>query len=1225
MATLNYNGEVVESTISELNSVVNEFSSLSDGMKSATNKIVSARGFYEYIGGISSDSFSSLVSECENVVTDFIKSVRQKQIAILAYNHDESEIKSFIGGLSRSEFDSLDLSELEDYISLDVKAKNILTGVGATAATFGLGLVEGVGDFFETGADLITLGGSLFASIFTGGYDLLTGSDTTKKMWEETKAKVSEKKVESIFNSFYENNPIGKSIKENAYLFDGARGIGKGLGYSAGIIGTSILTGGLASGLGIGSAGTVGAGNLAATAGVMGFSNGTEEAWADGASIGKGLLYGAASGAWEGTQWALGAKINQYGGLGDKVASGLFKGAASGVGTRIAMDTIDSAAEGFVQPALKMIYKDYGADNIFDNYANAFKSSGGWNNVLMQGVMGGIGSAFGEFSGARKMLKSADDADVDAHKLFESSGEEMDARSREMLALAAAEDGDIRAHELFSSSGDELDVGSHEFLDMAGMGDGDVQSRELFASSSDDAYEVMTRQGATHKTYNGLPVRSRNGNHPFNSNSLSSSDVANFRVAKDGSFLPKDGVNIRNYDKMLSYDEAGKIIYSNRLNLSSATYERLNRANGIFKSAGLPVSINELKIIVNSSYGNVGRIDDLLSKYGVSDSIRGDLSNRLSKELFFSNISDAAAYNARATNLVIDQYRKARGFEDWSGIDKIFERMNKDNRLDLVSDTVTRRATIENFFGKGYISDSTVDQLVKCDGLPSSIRKILSIDSHIPKEMIDSLSNSAACNVFLPDFMLNKSALVSFTKGDYANAYKYMRMDKQNIFGGYAELFKIATETGSSLEKNVYYGFYDTLVNDYGLSGPDASKKAMELFNSVLYDSGYTDRFLTQSSTNSRRDFLRDFDTSIFQGLSNEKNFRTIGTNSMRKYIVDGHYDFGALERDFQQYAAKSCTSLTGDSLRANKVFFDSFFSAVHDPSNQNVGEVYKVMAKLLEMDSAGKGVKVTCDGVRGSCCWSSTGMMNLGLPTINGKNYETVFHESGHYFFGGVLGEQLPSDYSTMRYNAIKKLQSTAGREQIEILTDNISEIRKYVSSVANNSLDRSATQRGYDGLSGYREALIQKYAKLIGSPDAVQSSLENVVRSNSSKPLEQVKIAKDVNLSNPVECADYHINLMRSKITDHLMRTEFDDYSTISGMLDSLTQGDILISYGHGANYFNSNLARKELSSYHELIADYTKLKIGGNNHTIKYLRQLFGDELIDQLDATYNAMLQ
>ena len=255
--------------------------------------------------------------------------------------------------------------------------------------------------------DTAALGLTGAASIFTGIYDFFTGSNTTKKMWEKTKAYVSEKKVENAFNRFYDNNSFGQFLKQNAYGFDTVRGIGKGLGYTAGVIGLTAVTGGLAAG-GIGSAGSITAGNLAATAGVLGFGNGTEEAWADGATLGKGLMYGAAAGAWEGAQWFAGAKINQFGGVGDQVAKGIFKGASSGVGTRIFMDTVDSGLEGFVQPALTMIYKDYGGANFVENYKTAFSAAGGWGNVATQAAIGAIGSTIGEISGARKLLKSND-------------------------------------------------------------------------------------------------------------------------------------------------------------------------------------------------------------------------------------------------------------------------------------------------------------------------------------------------------------------------------------------------------------------------------------------------------------------------------------------------------------------------------------------------------------------------------------------------------------------------------------------------------------------------------------------------------------------------------------------------------------------------------------------------------------------------------------------------
>ena len=397
MANIVYKGDVVNSVVEQIYNVVRSVPSLSTNLRNATNQIISARGFQRYIGGVSSDTFSSYVEKCGESVNNLVKEIRQDQIKVLSYSQDKSAINEFLDTLDRKDYKSLDLSEIEEYIGLDRKAGNILKGVGGSVATAGLGLLEGVADFAETGADLVVLGQSLFASIFTKGYDLLTGSDVTSKMWEETKAWVSDKKVENIFNRFYDNNPVGQAIKENAYGFEGVRGVGKGLGYTAGIIALTALTGGIAPA------------TLAATAGTLGFSNGTEEAWADGASVGKGLLYGAATGAWEGAQWYAGGKINQIGGLGDKIAKGIFKGASSGVGTRIALDTVDSGLEGFVRPALSMIYKDYGDGTFVSRYKAAFDEAGGWGNVGMNAAIGAIGSAIGEYTGARRYLKEADE------------------------------------------------------------------------------------------------------------------------------------------------------------------------------------------------------------------------------------------------------------------------------------------------------------------------------------------------------------------------------------------------------------------------------------------------------------------------------------------------------------------------------------------------------------------------------------------------------------------------------------------------------------------------------------------------------------------------------------------------------------------------------------------------------------------------------------------------
>ena len=418
MPNVIYHGDQVNSIISSIQNISNLIPSISSSLKSATNTIVSAKGFNQYVGGVSSDTFSSAAEECEDQIQEFVKNLRQKQISILAYSEDKEEINAFLDTLSNSDYSTLDLNELDSYIGLDRKAGNVARGIFSTIGTFGLGLLEGIGNLIETGGDLIYLGATGAASIFTGAYDLLTGEHATEDMWNSTKAFVSEKHVESIFDSIYEDTEFGQSLKNNAYLFDGARSVGSGLGYTAGMIGLTVLTGGLASGLGVGAAGSVGAGQLAATAGLLGFSRGTQDAWADGADIGSGLLYGAASGAWEGVQWYAGAKINQINGLGDKIAQGIFKGAAKGVGVRVGLDVVDSALEGFVQPALSMIYKDYGQGDFVENYKTAFEEAGGWATVGTHAVMGGIASVAGEYLGARRLLKEADNS----KQIFESEG-----------------------------------------------------------------------------------------------------------------------------------------------------------------------------------------------------------------------------------------------------------------------------------------------------------------------------------------------------------------------------------------------------------------------------------------------------------------------------------------------------------------------------------------------------------------------------------------------------------------------------------------------------------------------------------------------------------------------------------------------------------------------------------------------------------------------------------
>lgn len=395
MADLRYNGESVNAGVSSLYNICDKFPSIAASVKSATNKLISAKGFNQCVSGVSSNTFSAVVDNCQTECGELARNIRQKQVDILGYSQDDKDIQSFLDEINNSEYKALDLSSIESHISFGRKAANFFKGAGSTAVEFGLGLGEGLAKFGETAYDLGDIA-------LTGAKSLFASKDEVNQMWEECKARVSTEHVKSYFDDLYSENVFLSDVKNNAFGGDTGREIGKGLGYAAGMVGLNALTGGLASpGVGLVGFGAK-AGQLAATAAVMGFSKHTEEAWNDGATVSGGLKYGAAAGAWEGVQWYLGAKINAIGGAAQ--AGQIFRGGLGAVGARIGLSSADAGLEGVVNPALKTLYKDYGFDSFGENYKAAFLEAGGAANIFKNAAMGAIGATFGEAIEAGKAL-----------------------------------------------------------------------------------------------------------------------------------------------------------------------------------------------------------------------------------------------------------------------------------------------------------------------------------------------------------------------------------------------------------------------------------------------------------------------------------------------------------------------------------------------------------------------------------------------------------------------------------------------------------------------------------------------------------------------------------------------------------------------------------------------------------------------------------------------------
>ena len=283
---------------------------------------------------------------------------------------------------------------LIDGLDLDNEVSHM---TGCVIATGSLSLVEGLLSF---GEDMIDFGVIISTVLRTPKAYLADkvagffGKEThfTESMWEDTRSYVSKEHVKSAFDGFYDNTKFGQYLKENTPGFDTVRAVGNTVGYSAGVIGTAAFTGGVSPA------------SMAAFAGMAGTAKHTSEAWNDGASTGKGLIYGAAAGGWDAVQWYAGGKIAQFGGLGEAAGSSFLHSPMLERFARIGMDSVDGGLEGIVQPALSLIYKDYGQDNIINNYKAAFGEAGGWKYVGEQTLVAGGLSILGESMDGRKIL-----------------------------------------------------------------------------------------------------------------------------------------------------------------------------------------------------------------------------------------------------------------------------------------------------------------------------------------------------------------------------------------------------------------------------------------------------------------------------------------------------------------------------------------------------------------------------------------------------------------------------------------------------------------------------------------------------------------------------------------------------------------------------------------------------------------------------------------------------
>lgn len=231
-----------------------------------------------------------------------------------------------------------------------------------------------------------------------------------------------------------------------------------------------------------------------------------------------------------------------------------------------------------------------------------------------------------------------------------------------------------------------------------------------------------------------------------------------------------------------------------------------------------------------------------------------------------------------------------------------------------------------------------------------------------------------------------------------------------------------------------------------------------------------------------------------------------------------------------------------------------------------------------------------------------------------------TIMHELGHGLFDMILNGELPKNWDTIvgKSRVISSNNGTLNNFG-DILKRKGAELnaraeQEFLSNLeAQGKTLESYTrelEKHYTGIfKNTNKLLVQKLKDLGYSEDTINSMINGKV--------------------TPSAAAQQQISAEKSLINDKLWRTQEGDYCALSDIVDAVFIGekkdvynnDIYLNYQHGKEYY-LRCGNSRLYEFHEIIANFTQLKMTGKQHHIKMLRDIFGDEFVDTLEQTFDS---
>ena len=327
--------------------------------------------------------------------------------------------------------------------------------------------------------------------------------------------------------------------------------------------------------------------------------------------------------------------------------------------------------------------------------------------------------------------------------------------------------------------------------------------------------------------------------------------------------------------------------------------------------------------------------------------------------------------------------------------------------------------------------------------------------------------------------------------------------------------------------------------------------------------------------------------------------------------------------------------------LNAARTLYHTFLRSYYN-GNQYAAQAIKVI-----MDIKKKNPKFCLTSKTYSECFFSRGENRIELGKNNTAmiDYGTTAHELGHFLFWYISSYRVPTAWNNISQQARDRM--TYDNNAIIALGQLETNLRNIMQTCYLDAETQYASmimQTEGKSLNEYKKSLAKSLEDRINRN--VFSKLSTI--KEFSKTLEKLgykseyikELTKEFKQQlNTTKAAETIVEANIWNIKDRLVRTKYSDFGALSDIVSAMTYGEnvdkngnsIFLPYNHSSDYYKYknmkkgilySAAEKESLVFNEIIANYTQLMLTGSNNNIEYLNDIFGQDFVDMLYATFTS---